>query len=432
MAAQSTTLTDVEKINKIPWMIAGDAMNVGFFLFSLSGPAFLLFLDELGLDTVQIGLMLSLVPFFGMLSPFVGPWVARFGYKRTFITFRTLRVISITFILFTPWIVGRFGEGATFYYVALVIAAFAMCRGISETGSFPWYKSVIPDSIRGKFGAMSGMVSTSVSILVAIISGYIIDSGTSGLGRYILLFALAVTLGYLSIVMYSRVPSEPRTVNNDEPKDATRSTLSEVLSPLSDRQFVQFAVGVGFVSIGGVSIISFIPLFMEQEVGLSEGRVVLLAVGTHLGALITSYLWGWTADRYGSKPIMQTGIAVMLTLPFLWLAIPQGSIWSFPIAIFIAFVTGIATLAWQIGWTRFIYNNTPDAEKTTYMALFFAWWGFSSGIGPLLAGQILKFSEPLTGQLLFLQLTPYTPLFVFSLLMVLAGFFIISRLAPGG
>ncbi|MEM8861914.1 MAG: hypothetical protein AAGD96_26630, partial [Chloroflexota bacterium] len=85
------TLTDVEKINRLPWLITGDALNVSFFLFSLTGPAFLLFLDELGLDTVQIGVMLSLVPFFGILSPFLGKFVISFGYKRTFLVFRALR-----------------------------------------------------------------------------------------------------------------------------------------------------------------------------------------------------------------------------------------------------------------------------------------------------------------------------------------------------
>ena len=421
-----TTLTDVEKISKIPWIITGDALNVGFFLFSLSGPAFLLFLDELGLDTVQIGVMLSLVPFFGIFSPFFGRFVLNLGYKRTFLIFRSARVTMIGLILLTPWVLINFGDRATFYFVALVITGFAFCRAISETASFPWYKIVIPNSIRGKFGAIGGMVSTFASIFISIISAYIVDSGSTGLSRFIILFGIAVVLGYLSILMYSQVPREVSVQTANE-----TTGLNELWLVFKDREFFNYMIGVAFVSIGGVSIISFIPLYMEKEIGLSEGRVVFLSIGTHVGALLTSFLWGWTADRYGSKPIMQTGIAFLWLLPISWSLLPANTPFSFPLAIAVAFLTGIATLAWQIGWTRYIYNNTPEANKTAYMTLFFAWWGIASGIGPLLAGQILRRFDSLSGDWLIFRLSNYTPLFILSFICIGAGFIIISRLTPG-
>lgn len=423
--AVKETLTDVEKINKLPWLVTGDALNVSFFLLSLTGPAFLLFLDELGLDTVQIGVMLSLVPFFGILSPFLGNFVINFGYKRTFLVFRTLRTTCIGLILFTPWVALNFGQQLTFFYVAAVISAFAACRAVSETASFPWYKMVVPNSIRGKFGAMSGMVSTGASIFISMVSAYIVDEGV-GLDRFIILFALAVTCGFLSIVMYTQVPRESTVQTANE-----NTGLNEMLLVFKDREFTQYMWGVALVSVGGVSIISFIPLYMEKVIGLTEGRVVFLAIGTHVGALLTSYLWGWTADRYGSKPIMQMGIFLMWMLPILWTFLPADNIFSFPFALVIAFVTGIATLAWQIGWTRFIYNNTPESNKTPYMGLFFAWWGIASGIGPLLAGQVLRLSAGLDGSWLIFRYTEYTPLFLISFLLVGGGFFIISRLTPG-
>ncbi len=425
MAAKAT-LTDVEKINKMPWMITGDALNVGFFLFSLSGPAFLLFLDELGFESGQIGIMLSLVPFFGIFSPFMGKFVIRTGYKRTFLIFRTLRTSFIGLILFTPLIVSRFGPDSSFLYVAAVIAGFALARSVSETASFPWFKMVIPSSMRGRFGAIGGMVSTFASIFISLISAYIIDQGGSGLGRFILLFSIAVTLGYLSIAMYTQVPQEATMQTANE-----SATFADLRLVFKDREFFNYMLGVTFVSIGGVSIISFIPLFMEKEIGLSEGRVVALSIGTHVGALLTSYLWGWTADRYGSKPIMQTGISFMWLLPVLWITLPANSPLSFPLAIVAAFVTGIATLAWQIGWTRYIYNNTPESNQTPYMTLFFAWWGIALGIGPVLAGQILEIFDDLTGSIWIWELNAYTPLFALSFVLIGTGFFIISRLTPG-
>lgn len=421
-----TTLTDVEKISKIPWMIAGDALNIGFFLFSLSGPAFLLFLDELGLDTVQIGLMLSLVPFFSVFTPLFGRFALNLGYKRTFLIFRSARITIIALILLTPWVQTNFGNTSTFYFVALVITGFAFCRAISETATFPWYKIVIPNAIRGKFGAVGGMVSTFVSIFISLISAYIIDSSSTGLYRFILLFGIAIVLGYLSILMYAQVPRETSAQTANE-----ATGLTELWLVFKDREFFNYMIGVAFISIGGISIVSFIPLYMEKEIGLSEGQVVFLSIGTHIGALLTSFLWGWTADRYGSKPIMQTGIAFLWLLPVSWALLPANSPLSLPLAITIAFLTGVATLAWQIGWTRYMYDNTPEANKTAYMALFFAWWGISSGIGPLLAGQILRQFSGLSGGWLIFRLSNYTPLFILSFLCIGAGFIIITRLTPG-
>ncbi|MEM7799816.1 MAG: MFS transporter [Chloroflexota bacterium] len=425
MAAR-TTLTDVEKINKLPWMVAGDAFNTGFMLLALVGPTFLLFLDELGLDSGQIGIMLSLVPFFGILSPLIGPIVARYGYKGVFLTFRTIRLTILSLILLTPFIQSRFGPTATFLYVATIIAGFALGRAVSETAAFPWYKMVIPNSIRGKFGALGGMVSTVISIIASLVSSFIIDAGETGLNRFIIVYGIAIGTGILSMIMYAQVPAEDQTERAGEVSD-----FGELRQALFDPQFFKYLMGVAFVSIGGVSIISFIPLYMEKVIGLSEGQVVILSAATFVGSLLTSYLWGWTADRYGSKPIMQSGIVFMWLLPIAWSLLPRNSVWSLPLALTVSFLTGVATLAWQIGWTRYIYNETPEANKTPYMTLFFAWWGASSGIGPLLAGQVLNATVDLEGSWWHFHINPYTPLFIISFSLLSLGFIIISRLRPG-
>ena len=40
----TTTVTDVEKIRKLPWLVAGDTLNTGFFLLTFTGSVFILFL----------------------------------------------------------------------------------------------------------------------------------------------------------------------------------------------------------------------------------------------------------------------------------------------------------------------------------------------------------------------------------------------------
>ncbi len=44
-----------------------------------------------------------------------------------------------------------------------------------------------------------------------------------------------------------------------------------------------------------------------------------------IGSLLSSYFWGWLADRYGSKPIALNGLLMTLLLPILWAIMPRGS-----------------------------------------------------------------------------------------------------------
>lgn len=420
----SAVLTDVEKIRRLPWLAAGDVLNIVFVTLTFAGSVFVLFLAELGFDNAQIGFMLSLIPFCGIVAPFIAPMVTRFGYKRVYVTFWGVRKFAIALLLLTPAVLANFGPEQTFYWVAGVIFGFAMCRAIAETGGYPWKKEVVPDSIRGKFSAISSISTTVAGIIVTAGAGYVIEAG-EGLERFMFLMAIGIGMGLLSVVAYGQVPGEgPRQSRENSPGHLRGMNLA-----LHDKNFLLFLGSLGLATIGGTSVISFVPLFMKEQVALSEGVIVLLSIGTYMGSLITSYLWGWTADRYGSKPVMQSSLYIMLLLPVAWFILPRNTNASAPLAMSVAFLQGVATLAWQISWMRYLFvNATPTDNKTPYMSVFYAWYGFVAGVGPLLAGQMLTISQNISGQLFFFTIDPYTPLFVMSAILIIAGIAAVSLL----
>jgi len=420
----SAPLTDVEKIRRLPWLVAGDSLNIAFVSLTFTGPVFILFLDQLGLDSAQIGFLLSLILFCGIVALFVAPLVTRLGYKRSFIIFWGLRKFVIALLLLTPLILARFGGQAAFMWVAGVIFCFALCRAIAETGRYPWQQEVIPDSIRGKISAVSNMSTTIAAILATSVAGAVIGSGT-GLGRFMSLMAVGIMIGLLGVAAYSRVPAETRG-GHYAPR---LGHLQGMQQALHDRNYVLFLGALGLATLGGEMVISFVPLFMKTEVGLGEGMIVLLSIGTYLGSLLTSYLWGWTADRYGSKPVMQFNLGLMLLLPLAWFGMPRHSPSSAPLAMAIAFLAGVATLGWQISWLRYLFvNATPPGIKMSYMAVYYAWFGIASGSGPLLAGQILKLSQDVRAEVGVFAIDPYTPLFALSLALLAAGVVVVAWL----
>ena len=412
----NTETTNAEKIRRLPWSIAHNATNSVFCYFTVFGTVFMLFLDELGLAKAQIGFLLSLFPFCGILALFVAPKVARAGSKRTFIFFWGIRKFAVACLLLTPWILSQFGLQVTFLYVTGILLVFAICRAIAETASYPWWQEIVPNSIRGKYGAVNGIVNTLMGCLAIMAASYVIG-GFRGLGRFMVLIAVGVVFGLISVWCAFFIPGGAPI----RKRDGEAAHLAQMMSALQDRTFLFYLGGIGSVLLGS-ALLAFVPLFLKEEVGLSSSNVILLQTGALLGGLFSGYLWGWAADRYGSKPVMLSGLHVMVLLPVCWLLIPRHGAWSVSLAMSIAFLSGLLAGGWGIGSNRLLYVNVvPSEKKTEYMAIYYAWMGLVGGCGPLIAGRALDYCQGMGGKFFLLTLDPYTPLFVASLVLLFAG-----------
>jgi MFS family permease len=421
-------VTDVERVRRLPWMIAGDTLTSMFCALTVFGSTFILFLRELGLESTRIGLVLALIPFGGIVAPFIAGRVARFGFKRTFITFWGIRKLVIALLLFTPWVLSRFGATAAFAWVAAIVLIFAICRGIAETGFYPWFQEVVPNAIRGQFGAINSIVYTVGQIIAVAVAGFVVDRYT-GLGRYMYLIGAGVVLGLAGVATYIHLPGGQAI---REPTSAT-GRFRGMLNVVRDSNFRFFLIATALVTLGGTALLAFVPLYAKEYLGLSTGRVVLLGIGTHAGALLSSYLWGWSSDRYGSKPVVLSGLYLMLLVPLSWLLVPRQSAWSFPLAMGVALLGGLAGQGWSIGWSRYLFVTAVPAEKKTlYMPVHYAWSQLIAGAGPLAAGVLLDLSGGLDGRLLLFQVSPHAPLFILSLSLLLVALVVVSRMRSEG
>lgn len=409
--------TTVEKMRGLPWSIAGDAANTIFAQFTVFGSVFILFLDALGMSKGQIGLLLSFMPFAGLIALAIAPRVAQFGYKRTFITFWTIRKFVTMFLVFTPWVYTAFGEETAVVFVGIIVAGFALCRAIGETGKYPWTQEYVPNHVRGKFTALDNLFTTIVGIVAVLAAGYVVERST-GLNGFIFLIAVGVLFGFLCVWAYTQVPGGAPIAKKET------KTQRDLRDALQDRSFRNYLIGIALMTIATVPMTSFLPLFMAEEVGLSDGEVILLQNGTLVGSLVSVYVWGWAADRYGSTPIMMTGILMRVFLPILWLFMPKESAWSLYAAMGIAFFQGVANMGWGIGSGRLLFVRVvPPEKKTDYMALYYAWIGVVGGLSQLLGGWILQYSQDFSVDFSVLILDPYSPLFLIGLVLPIISFF---------
>jgi MFS family permease len=322
----NTEPTNAEKIRRLPWNTALNAANTVYVQFTFFGPAFVLFLSELKLSNTQIGFLLSLFPFFGLVALFIAPTVARYGYKRTFVTFFGLRKVITAFLLLVPWVLEQFGSQAMLIFITAIIMGFALCRAIAETAIFPWAQEYIPNSIRGKYAATNDIYSRISGMISVVVAGYVLEWST-GLDRFMVLFAVGVLFGLISVWTATHLPGGAPTTGTEEKKTSYR----DLLEAARDKNFFLYLAAFSIITVGTVPMMSFLPLYMEQEIGLTDSVVVLLQIGTLVGGLSSTYLVGWAADRYGSKPVMLSGLYLKILLPILWMLTPRFSDLSLPV-----------------------------------------------------------------------------------------------------
>jgi len=421
-------LTDAERIRRLPWLVLASLANNIFCVLTFVGSIFILFLYELGLDKTQIGFLAALIPFSQATAVLVGPWVARVGLKRSFFTFYGLRIGFFGLMLLTPWVLHRRGGQAAFTWVAGVLLAFALVRSINETALWSWSRQMIPDRIRGKFSAINTIIST-MGILVAVAgAGYVVGR-FSGLNRFLALIGAGLLAGAVSLVFYSFVPGGAPTRNGDEEP----ALLRPILRTLTDRHFLWFLSGYGLASMAFASLLAFLPLFMKEQVGLSVSHVIWLDVASQLGSILTCYAWGWASDRYGSKPVTLSTLALALLLPFCWFSMPRHHPLGTPLAMAFAALAGAANIGWIVSANRYLFLRAiPLGQTTSYMAVFFAWAGIVGGAGPLLAGRFLDFCAPVRAQWLVFNVDSYSPLFALGLLVLLAAIYAFSHIPRDG
>ncbi|MFN8441853.1 MAG: MFS transporter [Caldilineaceae bacterium] len=412
MTAEPTT---IEKLRGIPWSIATFAANTFFVQFTFFGSVFPLFLAELGLSKGQMGFLFSLMPFLGLIAPFIGPWTTRFGYKRTYLTFFGLRKVFTILLLLTPWVQLTYGSQATLIFVSFIVGAFALCRAIAETARIPWAQEYVPRTMQGKYTATNNFFTSLAGFGAVGVASYVLGLG-QGLTGFMILITIGVFAGMISVWCSAFIPGgapQPVAAGEAKPK-------RDIGDALRDRNFLYYLACVGIITLATVPVSSFVPLYMTEKVGLTQSNAVLLQIGTLTGTLVTSYLWGWVADRYGSKPVMILGIALRILVPLALIFIPRNNALSLSIAVLISLLQGVADMGWGIGSARILYVSVvPPEKKTDYMALYSAWIGVVGGISQLLGGTILDLTANLSGRLGPFILDPYTPLYLSGVLLML-------------
>lgn len=418
--------SDRAKMRALPWAL-GSGVLIGFFsLWTFGGSLFVLFLNALDLPKGQIGWILSLFPFCGLLAMGFAPVAARIGRKRVFLVCYGLRKPVMALLLVLPWMVARYGHDAGIAFLSGVILVFAVLRALAETAFSPWTQEFVPNRVRGRFSAWSAVAGLAASSVALAVAARVLAT-SSGLHGYLLLIAAGTVLGLIGVIMMRPVPGGAPIPS----QEIGARHWSEMAAALRDRQFTAYLGGMAGITIGSGMLTAFLPLYLRERLGLGAATVVSLDIATMGGGALASLALGWFSDRLGSRPVLMPTASLLALVPLGWLLLPPDSPHRLEWCTVLYLVNGVAANGVAIGAGRLLFNRVvPLEQSTAYTSIHYAWMGLTGGIAPLLAGGLL--AQTAGARLTLGRLTHdgYAVLFGVALVCLVIGTLLYGRVRP--
>ncbi|MDQ6773909.1 MAG: sugar porter family MFS transporter [Candidatus Dormibacteraeota bacterium] len=245
---------------------------------------------------------------------------------------RTMLVLAISYAIFA--VVGSLSVSVGM----LVVARFflGLTVGVSVVVVPVFVAESSPAQIRGAL-----MVLYQVATVVGIIVAYLVDFALAGSGNWRLMLGLAAIPAVLIAVVLSRLPDTARWYLMKGRREEARRTLARVdpeadldreLDDIDREMHAErggaigemlrtpylratfFVVGLGFfIQITGInSVVYYSPLIFKAMGFTGNFSLLILPALVQVASLIAVLISLSLVDRLGRRPILLTGISIMI------------------------------------------------------------------------------------------------------------------------
>lgn len=364
------------------YILASECLKAIYTSFT-TGVFFTGFLLNAGMGQVQIGLAASLPLLAGVLYPLSPLLLERFRRRKALLgtarlLYHTLVILSVTLL---P---GRVSNGSLLWWMT---AALLLGNGINilVASGFPaWHIGFLPEEIRGRFFAISGIVNNVFTALAAFGASLLADAArASGKELYwmsiIRLTAFGMALAELILLL---LPGEPVY-----PRSSVRGRKLLTL-PFGNRKFCMTMITVfAWMMVSTMTLYSA-NTYLLKEVGVSY---VFLSVLQALNIVTTAVIM-----PFWHKLLLRTS----------WLRAFQKVFLLFPLYPFLHMLVTGGTYRWLLPMTMIVYqmilaggtlyfNNmaylfTPKENRTAFLSWYLMLVSAGSLCGQGLSTLLLK------------------------------------------
>lgn len=417
-----------------------DVLNLGAY-YCAAGPALGLYIKYLGGSTTYMGVVMACMPACQLLQVFVAPHLERWGIKRVMLTSLIIRNLMHLLMAILPFLAGLLvakggAHGGGFFAqpTALMLAAlfvimlgFDLCQGLGFSGWMTWVNYLVPEKFRGRYFAFEQMMNNLGQMAFSGIAGWIL--GVQGNHRnYGTLFMLGAVCGWASIVFLGRISASPKKSVKPEFNSLNLSWVRTVWSVLGFRRLMyviwahQLMLSVGY----------FLIYFQKDTLHLSDQFLMMMNTVGIVGGVLSVYVWGSLADRFGSKPVMALAYYLILGVSAYWVALGLGLPFAQkPLLIFVQFLYVAGLQGYVVTNMRYVLGSLPS-DRMVYGTIFYNLTvQVSTMVGAMFWGSFLDLPmlRALAGSYFGLRMDRFTVVFALMLLLALLARFFVHRLS---
>jgi MFS family permease len=350
------------------------------------------FAMALGADNLLLG-VITTVPQFFILFQFAAAGLIERGWSRKKMTliFSCIAPLCWVLVAAIPLLGNALNASGRIAVLISVICLVTLAGQFSAAARGSWVGELIPAEQRGRFFGYCTMFAGIVGALFAVAEGRFLDViQGNGLLAFAALFFFGSVFGLASGLLHW--PQPDCALPHSGPQPGFFRTLRDTLRL---RPFVALALVHAVIAMGGIAG-PFVAAYCLRDLRMTYfGLGLLNAVGT-AAVLITSPLWGRLADRFGCRPLLVLGLAVMAPCGLIWLVIPPGARdWGYWLLPWTNFIAGAGSAAVSVAISTLVYKTSTPQGRSIQFAAYGVFVTLVAAPMPLLGGWLVTHLEGL-------------------------------------
>ena len=272
---------------------------------------------------------------------------------------RFLITIGLVGVALTGLLIGL---SQTFVMLLVFLVLMGMFGGGYHPAASPLIAASVEPEKRGRALGFH-LIGGSSSFFLAPIIAAAIAAVWGWRGSFIVLAAPTIVFGMIFYVLLSR--------RKDVGRSESIATNHEILRsiPGQTRHLVAFMILTTSVQAVILSVIAFMPLFMVDQFGVSEGTAAASLAYVYVAGLWASPLGGYLSDRLGRVPVMLVISFIIGPIIYMMNLMPYGP-YGIGFGAVLLSIGTIMSIRMPVS-EAYIFEQTSMRHRSTVLGIYF-------------------------------------------------------------
>lgn len=256
-----------------------------------------------------------------------------------------------------------------------------------------WMRDLVPEESYGRFFGGRAAANTALAMVLAVLSGMLIDhwkrlTPDHAILAYSALFLTSAAIGFLGVWLLSITPDQPMA-----PPGERTHPLGMLAAPFRDKNFLRLMIFLGSWSFAANIATPFFAVYMLTSLGYSMTAVVILTTASQISNLAAMRLWGNVIDRHSNKAVLgySAPLFLLCTLAWTFTGLPWVAPFTFTLLLAVHILMGIATAGVGLATGNIAMKLSPAGQATAYLAASSVVSASGAALGPIIGGLCADF-----------------------------------------